>query len=182
VLVKVGSYNTYLWYWRVPTPQDISFTFDPKVLKELKGPVTISHFKKLHKIWTHINHQKAVHSGMVVGSKLYVKKFRGCPMENSHKKCTSQLRVLPEDKQLCNGLKVFFFTDCDGTPFSEMTSSFGKSTTTTCLHYKIKSYWPINERQKTVFLFCLNVNNFFCLVVAEDNLSGHIITPHGNTM
>jgi hypothetical protein len=36
----------------------------PEDLKELRGAVTISHFKKLVKSWTHINHQKTVHSGL----------------------------------------------------------------------------------------------------------------------
>jgi hypothetical protein len=40
----------------------------------------------------------------------------GLSMERARKKCTSQLKVVPEDELTCNVLQIFVTANSDGTP------------------------------------------------------------------
>jgi hypothetical protein len=69
-------------------------------------------------------------------------------MERARKKCTSQLKVVPEDERTCNILQIFVTADCDGTPGRIMPPSCGMRSSlkqgTTCNTSHLcnsQSYW-----------------------------------------
>jgi hypothetical protein len=82
-------------------------------------------------------------------------------MERARKKCTSQLKVVPEDKRTCNILQIFVTADCDGTPCEDNGNAnervvLQRLEVLCIVLHKLSTQWA-----------CFEITNVFCDVITR---------------